>query len=121
MDSFLQQHAKSVTGSLSGWDRLRFRGTLRMLANVPGLGSFLSYTGRRLKDFKEHALNFSRQVRAASLQVAESADRPIIHLDNPSICKEDLARDIAERDGIKEGLIGAFTAVESCPSFNIAR
>jgi hypothetical protein len=32
MNSFVQRHAGSVTGMLSGWDRLRFRGTLRMLA-----------------------------------------------------------------------------------------
>jgi hypothetical protein len=119
MDSFLQQHADSVTGTLRGFDRLRFRGTLRMLANVKGLGNFLSYTGRLLKDFKQHALNFSQQVRAASLQVAESAGRPVVHLDSPAVCKEDLAREIAERDGVKEGLIGVLTAVESCSSFNI--
>ena len=45
MDQFLQQHAASVTGAVSGWDRLRFRGTLRMLANVTGLSRFLGYTG----------------------------------------------------------------------------
>src|SRR5262249_32716446 len=33
--------------------------------------------------------------------------------------KEDLARAIAERDGIREGLIAVFAAVEPCMSFNV--
>lgn len=119
MDQFLQQHAQSVTGSISGWDRLRFRGTLRMLANVTGMGRFLSYTGHLFKDFGKYALELSRQVRGESLAVAESAGRPVVHLDNPSVAKEDVARDIARRDGIKEGLIGVLTAVEPCWSYNI--
>jgi hypothetical protein len=119
MDPFLQQHASSVTGSLSGWDRLRFRGTLRMLANITGLSRFLGYTGRLFKDFGTYAHEFSRQARAASLAVAESAARPIVHLNDPSVSKEQTARDIAQRDGIKEGLIGVLTAVEPCWSYNI--
>ena len=112
MDAFLQRHAAEVTGTVSGWDRLRFRGTLRMLANVTGMGRFLSYTGHLLKDFGQYALRLSRQVRAASLAVAESAGRPVVHLDNPSVSKEDLARAIAQRDGVTDGLIAVLTAVE---------
>ena len=119
MDQFLQQHAKSVTGCISGWDRLRFRGTLRMLANVTGLGRFLSYTGHLFKDFGKYALELSRQVRGESLAVAGSAGRPVVHLNDPSVVKEDLARQIARRDGIKEGLIGVLTAVEPCWSYNL--
>lgn len=56
MASFIEHHCSKVTGMISGWDRLRFRGTVRMLANVPGLGRFLRYTGRYLlQDFGRHA------------------------------------------------------------------
>src|SRR5438105_12665277 len=101
MHPFLQQHAGSVTGAISGWDRLRFRGTLRMLANVTGLEHFLSYTGQLLKDFGKYVLEQSRQVRSGSLAVAESALRPVEHQVGPR-CKEDRARAIAKRDGITE-------------------
>ena len=37
MNSFIQRHADSVIGMVSGWDRLRLRGTLRMLANLTGM------------------------------------------------------------------------------------
>jgi hypothetical protein len=76
MVSFPQRHASAVMGQLAGWDRLRFRGTLRMLANVTGLFRFLCYRGRLLKHFGDYALDLSRQVRAASLAVAEQAGRP---------------------------------------------
>jgi len=119
MNEFLQQHASSVTGMLSGWDRLRFRGTLRLLASASGLGQFLSMAGCRLKDFKAFALRVSQQVRAESLAVAESAGRPAEPLDGPSISKEQLARQIEQRDGIEQGLIAVMTAVEPCWSYKI--
>ena len=119
MNTFLQQHADCVTGSISGWDRLRFRGTLRMLANLTGLQMFLSYTHHLFKDFGRYALEVSRQVRSASLHVAERAARPVMHLNNPLVCKEDLARCIAQRDHITQGLICVLTAVEPCWSYNV--
>jgi len=119
MNPFLQQHKESVTGMLSGWDRLRARGTLRVLASVSGLRRFLACTGRLLKDFGDYAQGLSRQVRAASLGAAESAGRPVEHLKSPSVCKEDFAREIAARDGIEQGLICVLTAVELCWSYNI--
>jgi len=54
MNTFLQRHAPSVTGMLSGFDRVRFRGTLRLLANAGGMGAFLAYMGVLLKDFKQY-------------------------------------------------------------------
>jgi hypothetical protein len=120
MTSFIQAHLSKVTGMISGWDRLRFRGTIRMLANVAGPWRFLSHTGRYLlKDFGKHAEELSRQTRNESLAVAEAAGRPVVHLADPGVCKEDLAREIQARDGVKAGLICVLTAVEPCWSFNI--
>ena len=85
MRSFIQAHMSKVIGMISGWDRLRFRGTVRLLAHVAGLMRFLSYTGRLLKDFGGHAEAMSRQTRAASLAVAEAAGRPVVHLANPGV------------------------------------
>jgi hypothetical protein len=119
MNEFIRQHASSVMGMIRGWDRLRFRGTIRMLANVTGMNRFLSYTRHLLKDFGEYADQTSRKVRSASLAVAESARRPVVHLDSPLVNKEQIALDIARKDNIQEGLIAAVTAVESCTSYNI--
>jgi hypothetical protein len=120
MKQFIQRHAGQVIGTLCGWDRLRFRGTLRMLANLTGLGRFLSYTGRGLvKEFGRHALELSRQVRQESQEAFEKSGRPVIHVEGPSVCKEDLARRIAKRDGIRQGPVCLITAVEACWSYNV--
>ena len=109
MYAFLHRHAGSVTGILSGWDRLRFRGTLRVLASVSGLCKFLKCTGHLFKDFGEYARQVSRKARCESLAVAERLGRPVEHLIGPAVSKEQRAREIAERDGVKEGLIAAPT------------
>jgi hypothetical protein len=40
MNQFLTQHRSSVKGVISGWDRIRFRGTIRWLATLRGMASF---------------------------------------------------------------------------------
>jgi hypothetical protein len=50
MDEFIQEHSDSVMGVINRFDRLRFRGTVRLLANTVGLDRFLSHMGVLLKD-----------------------------------------------------------------------
>jgi hypothetical protein len=121
MHEFVQRHAPSVIGMLSGFDRLLFRGTLRRIANAAGLSSFLRYTGVLLKDFAAHAEALTEQVKAASVGVAEAAGRPVQYLPDPSVRKEDLARGIAKRDGIDAGPVCVFSAVGPCWSFEAHR
>jgi hypothetical protein len=44
MESFIQRFGEQISGVLSGWDRVRFRGTLRRIANLRGMGSFCGNT-----------------------------------------------------------------------------
>jgi hypothetical protein len=90
-----------------------------MLANAAGMFGFLCYTGHLLKDFGAYALGLSRKVRAASLERAQAAGRPVVHLNSPSLSKEQLATDLAREQGITRGLIAIYTAVESCQSYDI--
>src|SRR5215207_10406168 len=98
MKEFVQRHAASVIGVLSGFDRLLFRGTLRRLANAGGLGSYLSHVGVLLKDFGDWSMDLTDRLKAASVGVAEAAGRPVRYLPDPSVRKEDVARQIAARD-----------------------
>lgn len=45
MNEFVQRHAEKIMGWMSGFDRLWFRGTLRLIANVGGLLSYMRYWG----------------------------------------------------------------------------
>ena len=116
---FIQRHAASVMGVLSGFDRVRFRGTLRWLCYPDGLGKHLSVIGVLLRDFKGFMTDVTTRLRKSTEALAETAGRPMKYLTNSSVSKEDVAREMAERDGVREGLIGILSAVELCRSFDI--
>lgn len=121
MLTFLQQHASAVIGSLKGWDRLRLRGTQRSVAHGKGLASFLLRSGRRLADFGKYATWSSDLLRQSVQQITERAGRPWQYLANPGVNKEAVARDIARRDDVKQGLICTLSAVEPCWSFRLVQ
>jgi len=119
VQTFLQKHRDDVTGSLSGFDRLVLRGTLRFLAYVDGMKAFLWAAQVLLKDFALYVAKVTRQIKDASLALAQKAGRPIEYLPSADTSKEDLARRIAQRDRITDGLICTLTCVEPCKSFDI--
>jgi len=51
----------------AGWDRIVFRGTLRLAANLAGMNQYLSYLGILMKDFKQYALDKTAQLIQASV------------------------------------------------------
>jgi hypothetical protein len=63
-NQFIKKHQAQVVGMLSGWDRSRFRGTLKFLAVVPGQFTWLN---------EEHVLSVDSSV--SSVRLAEPRDR----------------------------------------------
>jgi hypothetical protein len=121
VNEFVQRHASSVIGTLSGFDRLLFRGTLLRIANAGGLVSMLCYLGVLLKDFGDWSMALTEQLKAASLAAAARDGRPARYLPDPSVRKEDVARDIARADGIEQGRVCVLSSVESCWSYEVHR
>ena len=121
MNEFIERHRENVIGSLSGFDRVRFRGTLRWLCYADGLGRWLSHMKVLLKDFGSLTQRVTEGIRIAAERLAATAGRPIRYLASPAQSKEACAREIAAADGVREGLICVLTAVEPCQSFRIAR
>ena len=105
MKSFLAVYRSKIKGVLSGWDRLRMRGTLRLIANRNGMEAYLTMQGILLKHFKAWAMSLTEQVRRSTERIAEAAGRPIEHLRSSQIRKEDRAKEIAEGDRVTEGLV----------------
>lgn len=56
LNALVPQNADHVIGVLSGWDRLVFRGTLRMLAFAGGMAAYLSPGRLHRKSFSEQDL-----------------------------------------------------------------
>lgn len=119
MSVFLQRCGSSVMGMVSGFDRVRLRGTLRWLCYRDGLGKHLSKLRVLLKEFGDYAESLTKRICSATKAVAEAAGRPMQYLASPAANKEEIARGIAERDGIREGLICVLSAVEPCRSFGV--
>ena len=114
MSEFIQNHAAVVLGVLSGFDRIRLRGTLRWLSNVRGMLGYLQAVSVLLKDFTLYAKGVTAQIRRRTELDARAAGRPVIYLSSSQTSKEELARSISQRDGIHEGLICVITCVEPC-------
>lgn len=121
MNAFIQRHAASVMGMLSGFDRLRFRGTKRLLANRGGMMSFLWQEKVLLKHFKDYALAATERIRRATMQIAEAAGQVIHYVASPSVSKEDLVSRIAGKSEKRDGLICILSSVEPCWSYEIHR
>jgi hypothetical protein len=92
-----------------------------MLANSRGLSRFLSFMGILLKEFKGWSIDLTERIRRASAELAGVRQRPVIYLSSCHTDKEAMARSIAKRDGITEGLICILTCVESCQTFTIRK
>jgi hypothetical protein len=121
MKRFLERHSSRINGTLSGFDRVLFRGTLRSIAHVSGLEVFL-YSQRVLfKDFSAYVTSLSERVIEQAKENASKLGRPYQYLPSARESKEELAVQIRERDNIKAGLICVFACVEPCQSFDLKR
>ncbi len=119
VQSFLQRHADKITGILSCFDRLIIKGYLPF-SYPSGMEGFLRYHDILIKDFPKLAKEQSALLKEHAHQLAKQAgDRPVIPLAH-KMRKEDFARQLAQKDGITEGLICVLSVQESCSSFKIA-
>ena len=119
MKRFIEKHGKNIIGVLSGYDRLIFRGGIKGLMYEKGMAAYLNYKRILLKDFKDHALTLTAELKEKTEQYAERKQRPFIYLPGHRKSKEEMAREIANRDRISEGLICIFSVLENCGSYKI--
>lgn len=121
MDTFVTRFLSLVTATLSGFDRLVFRGHLLPLHRDGGMHAFLSRCGIRLLDFKKFVEGISQWVKHEALVSAERRGRPIRFLESSKTSKEDLARRLLAEHPVDRGLICVFKAIEPCTSFEYHR
>jgi hypothetical protein len=121
MERFIERHRDRVIGVLSGFDRVLFRGTLRSISYLNGMCTFLHSHGILYKNFGVFAEGLSGRIKRQAEAMAATHGRPYRYLCSSSVRKEDIARQIAEADGVKEGLICILSAVEPCMSYRVRR
>lgn len=121
MKRFLERHSDRITGTLSGFDRVLFRGTLRSIAHVSGLEVFLYSQHVLFKDFSAYVERLSERIIEQAKESASKLGRPYQYLPSSKVSKEEVALQIMARDGIQQGLIAVFACVEPCQSFDLKR
>lgn len=121
MRSFLQRFAGLVLGVLLGYDKLRFRGSKRMLCYPDGVMSYLSYHSVLLKEFnKPFAKDLTATVCAAIEKPAEQAGI-FRYLNNSEASKEETALAIAKQHGKTQGLIAVLSCTEPCQNMRVRK
>ena len=126
MSALEMLHRDRVVGKLTCFDRLIFKGHLANF-NAPGrMKSFLDHQRVLLKHFDRYVASCTERVKDHAKGLAAEAGRPYLylaetHTKSRGRSKEELAREIAARDGILSGLICVLAAVEPCSSFAIYR
>lgn len=121
MDRFTEHHEKVIRGTISGFDRLRFRGSLRAISYAQGMAAALGRLGILLKDFGDYAESVTNQLRHSVREAAQAAGCPVEYREKASDDKEAIARQAAEQRGVGNGLVCVLSACEPCSSFDIRR
>jgi hypothetical protein len=128
MLSFLARYASEIKGVLSGWDRLRFRGTLRLISSLRGMGAYLATRRILLKDFKAWSMGLTdavwqeterpaaqQQYRAAQLQTNLSRRHEGVR------CKHQLNRNSIKVYDKQQTVLRAETTVNDARDLKVLR
>jgi len=128
MQDFINKYRDQINGTLSGFDRLVFRGSLRRLnygwwderlgaVVAHGMEQYLWQNHILFKDYLDHVKHVSQKVKLASVNPFESQGLPVQFLRDPSADKDEIARAIAAKRSVESGLVCALSSVELSPSF----
>lgn len=122
MGIFTDLHRESILGVVEGFDRLIFKGHFNSMFPNGAFGYYLHQRGVLLRDAKGFFEKETDRIVKHARTAAEQVNRPFIYLTSAHThasgeSKEDMARVIAERDGITEGLVCIFSVIEPCRSF----
>jgi hypothetical protein len=114
---FLHRHAGKIRAVLSSFDRVIYRGYLP-ICHPRGLAGWMYGRGVSIKDFRKFAPAIAERLLDHAKDLAARADRPYeFHAKRQE--KEELARQIARRDHIDEGLVCVFSCLETCRTFRL--
>jgi hypothetical protein len=122
MQSFVRRHEESIHGVLSGFDRVRFRGTQRSICFAEGLFRYLCVVKVLLMAFKAFFDGTTRKLRLETERLAKTTVAgKVIYLSGTQD-KQEVIDELIRKHGIKEsftGLIAILSCVENCRSFEL--
>jgi len=118
MDTLFHRFGGIVNGVIKGFDRIVFKGQIRPILYAAGMQLFLKTQGILNKDYKDWVMAQSKGIiQSASEYSRNQCGCDIQHISSCNDRKEELAHAQQKKLGIRHGLIGVWSCVESCTTF----
>lgn len=121
MQHFITRHADQITGVVSGFDRLVFRGQLPWMAYELGVYRFLAEQGVLLKHFGDYVQTVTAKLRKAATALADRLALPTRYLESGNASKEEIARRFLAEHPRRSGPICLLSSVEPCWTWQVRR
>jgi len=118
MDTLLHRFNGIIKGVIEGFDRIVFKGMLKPISYQEGMQSFIRRQGVLNKNYKDWITSQSEAIiKAAEEYTMKQCGNKIKYISSCNIRKESMAHQQQKESGIKNGLIGVWSCVESCKTF----
>jgi hypothetical protein len=116
MKEFIQRYEDRIHGVLSCFDRMLFRGYLPIMSGWQ-MAQFFNSRNIRFRKLKTFLVEQAQRVKQHGIDLAKKQGRPFQYVQEKTR-KDDLAKEIAKRDKIEQGLIVVFSVLEPCRTFS---
>jgi len=114
---FTHQYNELITGMISCFDRILFKGYLP-IGWGDAMEGFLAQQGLRIKDFSKFVQKQSRRIAEHAERLAKNSGRPYLYLNGPHR-KEAIVQGLIKAEGLRQGLVCVMRVVEPCQSFKL--
>jgi hypothetical protein len=122
MKTFVRQHEADIYGVLCGFDRIRFRGTLRSISFADGFFKYLCFLNILLKAFAAFLDGTGRKLKSATERLAKTTPAGKVVYLSGTRDKQQVVDELIRKHGIPSGftgLIAVLSCVENCCSFEL--
>ena len=118
MNTLLQKFSAVVKGVISGFDRIVFKGSILPLMYPEGATRFLRSQNVLNKDYKSWVTQQTQRIVEPAEKLAQTIKgQKITSIPLSKLRKETIARKRQRQMNIDTGLIGVWSATESCRSY----
>jgi hypothetical protein len=118
MKKFIERFSNLVKGTITGFDRIVFKGFILPLMSASGAMQFCGTNGILNKNYKNWMVEQSASIsKAADEYGKKHCGRGVIHLPTWRIRKEEMAHDQQRSGQIESGLIGVWSCLEAGSSY----
>jgi hypothetical protein len=112
---FCAKHQDAVSGVISCFDRVIFRG-YTPLSYPKGIEGFFWQQKVPLKNFKDYAPRIAERIKGHVKSVVLKSGAPFRHLTRKEPMEEQ-ARRLAQEKGIQEGIVCGYSQMETCRTY----